>query len=1185
MTRRVRLAFLLILVSGLWGRPAPAAEEPVAAFTVEPRAEGVELSFPAVAGDLPRAVVRGGRLVLDFGRRPPPPLDGLEDRLQAFVAGVTGEPGSGRVFLLLRSGTEAGITREEGARLRISFRRTDAALASVGVRVGRHPDFLRVVFEGPEAAAAEVVRHGSSLELRFARPLDRRVADRVARLPPLDAAEALGDAGIRLRLAEGHDASLMRLPPDRLVIDLAGTKPETETAAVTEDVSESDRAATESGADGREEPADTPAAAETATGTGDETAAPSIVAHGPPSGTPGSSAARPFEGGPPATFERGAETAEAEVLEIRAAREGDTVVMRFLWPFEVGAAAFLRAGRLWLVFDARSRSLLAERKKIAFHAGDLVRSLRKEAHERATVFRIELRRAVELSLRREGPAWLLVFGRSDRSEIPIVAETPPGRLVFPGARREIRFRDSVAGEDIRVFTYARAASGLAEGRRLVDLLLLPSIQGVAWRSPVPEVEASPVPGGMAITRPGGLRLDTEATADREAAAPATSATAPADGKSVPEDAVPATTADTGAPVAFPVPGEEQPAATPEPRETVRETAPSPPDRELHATVDEPSPRPGGSVPGGGGTGAGPATAVAEPDWTTTLGLAELSPEVLRRTARLRRALTAELAMREDPGRQELRLRIARLYLADALGAEAFAQLLATSGSPMIEDDRLLAKRRAALAGASSLLLGRDGVAAEHLRNPLLEDDRETALWRAVLAARENRWGEAAEELERSRNILESYPSALRFRLGMMAVMIAAQNGDAGGAFGWLDRLRELELTDRQRDELRFVEALTLNRDGATSEARRLLARLAEEADWPTATKADYALVNIDRETGLLDEAAARDAFLRQRPFWRGHPWEPTMLRELGRLERALDRIPAALAVWRELLGRYPEAAASRGLPEEMAEALAVALDPEADTPLPLFVRLELYRRYVALVPPGETGDRITLDLARGMLEAGLPEVAETLAAERLKVVAATPLRRDFLRLRARAGLERGALRTARALATALVAAEGDTVEGRLFAARVELARGNPWGALAGVEGIADPRALALRVDAAWLARDWELLAGLADALLADLARRPRLAEEEAVRALQVGTALWRRGERRRVAEIARLVAERDPSLTVETLFELMTTPVTVAGDPRQVIGTAGELADRLRTRLAHLQAGDTGAPAEAAAGL
>ncbi len=1214
-----RLLALLGLLLGIPGWPTAGlaqAPGPAPVLTVETDGRTADLRIVAPGGALPEAVVRGGRLVLDFGDGPRPGFGDLETRLRKFVAGVTEDATTGRLLFVLRSGTEVKIARSTAEGLRVTFRRDEAA-AVIGVRTGLHPDFLRIVFEGPEAAAADLERAEGEVALRFARPLDRRVTERLARLDQIAAVEVVAPRGLRLRLAEGREARVLRLPPDRLVLDLSVTAADSaaaeargpaasertamvpaKSAPPTEAANEAARVTAEPAevAKGRGSAA---AGAQPAPAKG-AAAAPRVaaaVAAGidPPAPSPiPRSAASPI---PPAAAEddpgfRVAETeaAEAEVLEIRAARQGDTVLLRFLWPFEVGAAAFVRAGRLWVVFDARTRSLLAERQKIVFHAGALIRALRQQPHERATVLRIDLKGTPELSMRREGTAWVLLFARPAVSEPKVEADAIAGRLLFPGARRNIRFRDSVAGEEVQVLTYGRSSTGLAEPRRMVDLSLLATVQGVAWRSAQPEVRARPVPGGMAIERPGGLRLDPAAFPPQEATAPPPAAA----GDTAAEDRDPVTEDEASPDSATPEVRTARPVGLPDgggdlPPYADGEAAPTSPDG-LHGSPTEGAQEEADEAPEATAettTVPAPPVRAAELGWRTTLGLAELSPEVLRQTARLRRALTAELAMRDDPGRQTLRLRIARLYLADALSAEAFAQLLATSGAAVIGEDPVLAKRRAALAGASSLLLGRDGVAAEHLRNPLLEEDREVALWRAVLAARENRWGDAAEELARSGDILESYPPALRFRLGLMAVMIGAQNGDAASAFTWLERLDRLQLTAAQRDELRFIEALTLNRDGAGEEARRLLARLAEEAGWITATKADYALVNLDREAGRIDIATARDAFLRQRAFWRGHPWEPAMLRELGRLERALNRLPEALAVWRELLGRFPDAAPSKGVPGDMAATLAAALDPKAEPALPLFLRLELYRRYVALLPPGEAGDGITLDLAQGLLEAGLPEVAETLAAERLPVVVDASMRRAFTLLRARTSLERGASATARELTAKLVAtgAGEDAVTARLLAARIELARGNPWGALAAVEGIADSRALGIRIDAAWVARDWDRLAALAPLLATRLERREPLSENETIAALRVGTALWRRGESEKVARIARLVAERNPSLTTDILFELMTTPTKIAGDPRRVIGAAGSLADRLRTRLAQLQAGDTeAAPETEAAG-
>ena len=1222
-----RIGLLLSLFAWFAG-PSTAAEKGVSPFHVTGSGGRVELLVAPTDGSPPQPTIRAGRLILTFAREPLPPIGDLETRLQEFVAGIGSDPATRRLRFLLRSGTEVAVAEEGEERLRISFRRKDAARAAIGVRIGRHPDFLRLVFEGPEAATAALQREDRRIVLRFARPLGNRVPARLEALEPLAGIETPRGDRVVLRLAEGYGAKVLRLPPDRLVLDLVAEAPPAAAAKTARaDPGRSGApasartgetvAAATGPATGAGKPVAGPAAAgkpetapagATATAAGSrngqpataEEPAPRPTPPGPaPSGEAGpvassSAPSRPaaVSAGPAAA---GADAgplpdgvpAAADLLEIRAAREGETVVLRFLWPFEVGAAAFLRGGRLWVVFDAATRSLVAEKKKIAFHAGALIRSLRQETHDRATVLRIDLRRTVAISMRREGNVWVLRFGESAVSAITPKPQADPGGLLFPDARRSIRFRDSIAGDEMRVLTYVRGGAGLPRPRRLVDLALLETAQGVAWRAIAADVEARPVPGGILLTRPGGLRLDAAATADtRRPERPSTSPDAGSEppGGSATSDAPPAITGEKTAP--------ESPASTPERKAAAEPPAAAEAGAEVPAPIAE-----GATAPVDGGESGEtrrasaadpPATGLRDPPWKTTLGLAELPPEVLRETDRLRRALLAELVQRAEPERAPLRLRIARLYLADALSAEAFAQLLATNGAAAVDGDPLLAKRRAALAGASSLLLGRNGVAAEHLRNPLLTEDRETSLWRAVLAARENRWDVAAEELARGGEILRAYPPALRFRLGLVAVMIAAQNGDARSAFDWLKQLEGLELDTYQRDELRFVEALTLSRDGAAGEARRLLARLAEEAGWLTATKAAYALVNLDREAGRIDDAGAREAFLRQRPFWRGHPWEPTMLREFGRLERRLNRIPEALAVWRELLGRYPDSAASSGLAGEMGEALAEALAPGAEAALPLFARLELYRRYIALVPTGEKGDRIVLDLAKGLLETGLPELADKLASERLPVAAGEPQRRAFAHLRARAALAAGSPERARELAAKLAASGSgeDALRGRLLAARAQLEQGNPWGALATLRDISDPRALAIRIDAHWAAREWKALASLAEPLLAEITPRKLLSEEEAVRALRVGAALARRGERERVLEIARLVAARSDLARVETLFELMTTPVALTGDPAAVIAGIGRLADRLRTGLAYLQAGDGGlAPAAAAGGF
>ncbi|HFA59093.1 MAG TPA: hypothetical protein ENJ83_00225, partial [Rhodospirillales bacterium] len=223
--RRAIAALLLPAALLLSVVPAQRASGtgPAAVVSIEPRPTGVDLRLLPREGGTAKATVRGNRLVIDFGGHPPPDPADLETRLQRLVAGVSRDPASARLVFLLRSGTRAEIARADEGGIRIALRRDDGALHSIGVRVGRHPDYLRVVFEGSDAASAALDRDRDSLSLRFSRPVRAEVVSRLASLAPLAEVRRIDGKALRLRLAPEYDGATLRLPPDRLVLDLRRT--------------------------------------------------------------------------------------------------------------------------------------------------------------------------------------------------------------------------------------------------------------------------------------------------------------------------------------------------------------------------------------------------------------------------------------------------------------------------------------------------------------------------------------------------------------------------------------------------------------------------------------------------------------------------------------------------------------------------------------------------------------------------------------------------------------------------------------------------------------------------------------------------------------------------------------------------------------------------------------------------
>ncbi|MBI5163586.1 MAG: hypothetical protein HY985_06760 [Magnetospirillum sp.] len=187
------------------------------------------------------------------------------------------------------------------------------------------------------------------------------------------------------------------------------------------------------------------------------------------------------------------------------------------------AAAFRRAGWLWLVFDRKSE---VDVKLLKRTGGDLVVHVEQLADTKgSTVVRILTKPGVNPSVRRDGLLWVF-----DLREQPLVPLLPleirknfdfedRGRMMLvvadaaPGA---ILIRDPEVGDAIQVVPVAPVGAGVKDGRDLPGLELLPSAQGVAMVAKADGVRLEPTRAGVEIGMPGGLFMSRDPTAkDRE----------------------------------------------------------------------------------------------------------------------------------------------------------------------------------------------------------------------------------------------------------------------------------------------------------------------------------------------------------------------------------------------------------------------------------------------------------------------------------------------------------------------------------------------------------------------------------------------------------------------------------------------------------------------------------------------
>ncbi|MBC7907082.1 MAG: hypothetical protein H7Y60_10095 [Rhodospirillaceae bacterium] len=201
-----------------------------------------------------------------------------------------------------------------------------------------------------------------------------------------------------------------------------------------------------------------------------------------------------------------------------------------------GAAAFRRAGWLWLVFDRKSD---VDVKLLKRTGGDVVLHVEQvPGVKNGTAVRLITKPGFNPTLRKEGQLWVF-----DMAEQPIAPKLPlaierqfdfedRGRLLLPTTDvppQAVIIRDPEIGDTIHVMPLTTIGAGVLNETVVPGAQLLPTAQGVAL-VPLADGVHLESHGGVEVSMPGGLHLS------RMAAPSADGGSAPSDGVTAEESA-------------------------------------------------------------------------------------------------------------------------------------------------------------------------------------------------------------------------------------------------------------------------------------------------------------------------------------------------------------------------------------------------------------------------------------------------------------------------------------------------------------------------------------------------------------------------------------------------------------------------------------------------------------------------
>ncbi len=958
----------------------------------------------------------------------------------------------------------------------------------------------RLILVWPVATHAALTRDADIAHLRADRPLATPPLSATSPLAPWLSGTIAASDELLLRLRPGTTASLLRPHPRLTVIEFqrepvprAAPPPTPPPAALTPGTPSS-AALIEPAAGAawivpvprsRPEP---------------EIAPPPAVAAGEPT--------------PPDQVEavQAEDDADADRSVTVTAKGGpDALELHFRWGAAVPAAMFQRGNGFWAVFPHAGARVAGWRSLARPEVTRWLVPLATAAAGDARQFRFDVVRPIRIEPRPTPDGWSVRVTAGDATAVagegsPWHRDPEHGQLEVATQGKVAQVRDPSSGERFVLLLAPEVGLRQPEAARLVDLELLPSLQGLVWRPLSDGMAATVAAGRLTVTRPGGLRLSAGAV--------------------------------------------EHPPADPDPvADSGRGT--------LDAAV-------GADKPDDGGLQApvSPVPASPPPDRTAALGLEGLSTLGASGRQDARARLLGEL--RDLPGtrRAEARLDLARLYLADALGPEARTAL------ELIDDGALAApaaaparRARLALTGAAEALTGRQDPALASLLDHTLDEDGEIALWRAYAAALAARWRLATQEWRRSGGVPPAYPDPLRRRLGLELAAALLDHGGAGEARALLHQLAGIGLSGGDGARLRLLEGIAQSREGRPREAEAAFTAAAAGGDGDVATRARFLLISTKADEKSLTAAAAATALDEERRHWRGHAWEPRMLRRLAELQAAAGRWIEAISTERDAIARTTD-------PAEAAEA-ALALRGQlasllsSDT-IPPLARLAIHRAHGALLDAGAATAGLNAALGEVAVRNGLTETAAAL-------LDAAPAPAADAGNVALAGVLTGRGDLDAALRRLAQVSHREDVAGldRELRARAALAAGDPMGAAATLHD-SDPAsgsAGALELEIAARRSDWEDLARLAGADLAAAAPDASLEGSRAEAAIWLGLAQTRLARHGAAAAVAKRYAAgiQDPELAGLMRLATMAEP-----DGRADGTSAGRFAEAIRRELVAL---------------
>ncbi len=358
-----------------------------------------------------------------------------------------------------------------------------------------------------------------------------------------------------------------------------------------------------------------------------------------------------------------------------------------------------------------------------------------------------------------------------------------------------------------------------------------------------------------------------------------------------------------------------------------------------------------------------------------INLADLvEPDPVELRAR-REGLMHTISTAQGSEREEMRLELAKLLLANRLGFEALGVL-----NIMIDDDKAGALENDVLVSkaAANVVTFRSEDALLLLNETALANEVDALMWRSIARAQTRDFIGARTDVLASEAIMESYPDWVKNLYFLSGVRVGLEAEDIEMALRLIGKVEFSELNRDQLSDFELLSARIDEAEGRIDEALDTYGRVIAMDVRPAHAEAVYRTIALLNSMGRLEEAKGAETLSRASIVWRGGPVEAQMLQLLARLQFRIGDYRGAFTTVKEAAETHIETDAIVALTAEAQVAFSdLFLNGGADA-LDDIDALTLFYDYRYLTPSGARGDEMIRNLARRLIKVDLLEQAASL---------------------------------------------------------------------------------------------------------------------------------------------------------------------------------------------------------------